>query len=399
MTAGLVAAGITRCAPGGDHATGPQGTTPAGATPVGDTQTSRITAPAAAGVLGANVNQDLDTLNLAELHAVSATWLQAFYLMQNADRGNVADQPGMQKLTTAVEQGYGTVLNLSFPYDNGVPTSGSGAMQVALRRLEKVLAVVMGKVDVLVIGNEPFFESSRQDRATPVINEFYETLAQHTVQYRQQHPEAGKTQIYMGALTSLESLPAAEVAQINRWLDFAKNTPAIAGTDCHPHVASLTDAQRYPSYILPRLRPDQKFLATEFSLVRLYAKHLKDPVSTTFADRYGIPPGTLVWQVGASATQRPFPQAEWNDFLTSSPWFENNKNFMSDTMAYFRDTGRCAMAGWGLFQDAGGAKNVGPDTLPWVFNTMFCPYTCQPGVDGLPGRNVTWAAEFRSLQR
>lgn len=163
-------------------------------------------------------------------------------------------------------------------------------------------------------------------------------------------------------------------------------------------MASLSDGELYPNYILPRLRPDQKFLATEFSLVRLYAQHLKDPGSNNFADRYGFRRGTLVWQVGKSAIQHPFPQAEWNDFLTSCPWFENNKNFMSDIMTYFRNTGRCAMAGWGLFQDAGGAKCFGPNSLPWVFNTIFCPYTCQQGVDGLPGRNVNWIAEFRSLQ-
>jgi hypothetical protein len=404
MAAGLTAAGITGCAPGGRTAvfSGATDSAPATdsvpATPGDKSPASQVTAPPPAGVLGANVNQDLDSLDFAELQAVSATWLRAFYLMQNADQGNVADQAGIRKLTTAIDQGYGTVLNLSFPYDQGVPTSGSSAMQVALQRLDKVLAVVMGKVDILVIGNEPFFESSKADRTTPVINEFYEALAQHAIGYRQ-HQASSRTQIYMGALTSLESPPAGELPQINRWLDFAKNTPAIAGTDCHPHVASLSDGELYPNYILPRLRPDQKFLATEFSLVRLYGKHLKDPVSNSFASRYGIPRGTLVWQVGKSAIQHPFPQAEWNAFLTSSPWFENNKSFMSDIMGYFRGTNRCAVAGWGLFQDVGGAKSFGPTGLPWVFNTIFCPYTVTQGADGLPGRNVTWATEFRSLQK
>lgn len=113
--AGLAAAGMTGCVPGGGSAAGPNGaktasgaTDPVRGTAVDDAQASRVTAPAPVGVLGANVNQDLNTLNFAELRAVSATWLRGFYLMQNADQGNVADQPGMRKLTTAIKQGYGT---------------------------------------------------------------------------------------------------------------------------------------------------------------------------------------------------------------------------------------------------------------------------------------------------
>lgn len=388
MAAGLATASVAGCDTGGGAATG-----------VGGSPVSRVSAPPPVGVLGANVNQDLDATNFAELENVSATWLRGFYPMQNADQGNVANQPGMRKLGTAVDHGYGTVLNLKFKYDQGLPAAGSGAMNLALARLDKVLAVVMGKVDILVLGNEPFFECGKQDRATPAINEFYEALAQHTIEYRHKHlGSSAKTQIYMGALTTLEHPQNSEVAQIARWLDFVKNNPSIAGTDCHPHVASLADGQKYLDYVLPRMRPDQKFLATEFSLVKLWKDHLKDPIPTEFADRYRMPRGTLVWQAVQDSIEHLFPQRKWNEFLLSSSWFADNQGCMSDMVAAFRNTGRCAVAAYGITQDAGAVKGFGPNKTPWVFNSIFCPLTVQKGADGLPGHNVTWIDEFRALQ-
>jgi hypothetical protein len=369
-------------------------------TPAAPGTASRVSAPPAAGVLGANLNQDLATRNFAELRAVSATWLRGFYLMQNADHGDVANQPEIRKLLTAAAQGYGTVLNLKFDYPQGLPVPGSSAMDTVAARVSRVLAVVMGKVDILVIGNEPFFESGKQDRVTTAINRFYETVTQYAVAYRSRSGGTNpKTEIYLGALTGLENPPPDELPQITRWLDFARNDTAIAGTDCHPHVASLADARRYPDYILPRLRPDQKFLATEFSLVRLYEQHLSDPVATPFTERYRIPRGRLVWQVVQDAIRNPFPQDKWNDFLSACPWFAGNSTFMSDAVRYFRNGGRCAVAGWGLAQDAGAVADFGPDKLPWVFNSLFCPHTVQQGTDGLPGQNVTWTEEFRTLQQ
>src|SRR3546814_2124158 len=43
--------------------------------------------------------------------------------------------------------------------------------------------LVMGKVDILVIGNEPYFETREQDRDLD-LNAFYETMAGRIIAYR-----------------------------------------------------------------------------------------------------------------------------------------------------------------------------------------------------------------------
>jgi len=80
-------------------------------------------------------------------------------------------------------------------------------------------------------------------------------------------------------------------------MQFVRGTPSIAGTDIHPHLPDPRDGRYYLDYILPRTRPDQTFLATEFSLAPFFQQHLTDPVSPAFATRCHVPPRTPVWQV------------------------------------------------------------------------------------------------------
>jgi hypothetical protein len=358
---------------------------------------TRVTAPPANGVLGANFNGDPRSMNFAELQNVSATWLRGFIPTSDVDQDAPENQPPIQTLLTASGSGYGTVLSLKFPYFNQpIPTPGSPAMATELGRLDKVLPVVMNKVDILGIGNEPFIETQRKDWDR--INAFYETLAQHVIDYRDKHfGTTCKTQLYMGALNHLDQ-PDWRTPATERWMTFVRNTPSIAGTDIHPHLPEPGADQAYLDYVLPRMRADQKFLATEFSLVLFWQKHLNDPVSTEFAARYGVQRGVPVWQVIKDAIDHPFPQQKWDDFLAMTPWFEGNKNYLQDQVQKFRKTGRLAVATYGVGQDAAMVDKFGPKSTPWLLNSLFCPHTVQPGRDGLPGRNTTWVDEFRALQ-
>lgn len=319
--------------------------------------------------------------------------------MPDADHGAVAGQPVIRTLLAAGARGYRTVLSLKFPYfTEPVPTPGSPAMATALRRLADALPVVMGKVDILVVGNEPFIECLANDRDTNQLNVFYETMARHVIAYREQNGSPNrKTTLYMGALNHLD-LPAWRTAATDRWMAYVRGTPALDGVDIHPHLPDVAAGQAYLDYILPRLRSDQTFLATEFSLVLFWRKHPRDPVSREFTARYGLPSGTLVWQVIKDAIQHPFSQQKWNDFLSMSPWFANNRDFLRDQVEKFRATGRLAVATYGVTQDAAMVSHFGPDSTPWLLDSLFCPYTVQSGAHGLPGRTLPWTEEFRALQ-
>lgn len=350
------------------------------------------------GVLGANFNGDPVVMTVPELQAIGATWIRGFFALPDADRGDPAQQPAIRSLLSA--DGYGTVLSLKFPYsDRPLPAPGSAELVTAQRRMDAVLAAVMDKVDILVIGNEPFIESRAADHDDR-LNVFYEGMAQRAIAYRDTHFGAGsRTTIYMGALNHLDE-PSWRTPATERWMRFVRDTAAIAGTDIHPHLPAPGADQHYLDYILPRMRPDQTFLATEFSLVLFFRAQLRKPVAVEYASKYGLQKGAPAWQAIRSALEHPVPQQQWDDFFAMTPWLDENRNFLTDQVGRFRSTGKLAVATYGIGQDtAMSATSFGPGSPPWVLNSMFCQHTVQRAADGLPGRNAWWTEEFQALQR
>ncbi|MEV6128368.1 hypothetical protein AB0M05_16275 [Streptomyces violaceusniger] len=351
------------------------------------------------GALGANFNEDPDSVTFGELRELSASWLRGFVPMPEVT-ADASQQRAIAKLLDAHHQGYGTVLSLKFPYNHRpIPRPGSSAMDKELARVDRVLHAVLDTVDVLGIGNEPFIESLPEDRRSGAMNTFYETVAEHIIAYRKKHfPARCRTHLYMGALNHLDK-PDGQTAATDRWLSFTRRTPEIEGVDIHPHVAAPQRVQPYLDYILPRLRDGQKFLVTEFSLVQLWKLHLKDKIPARFASRYHLPPDTLVWQVIKEAVEHPFPEEKWRDFLAMSPWFENNKHFLRDQVGHFRDTGRLAVATYGVTQGAAMTENFGPDKQPWLLNSLYANRTVERAEDGSPAHNYGFFDDFRALQR
>lgn len=333
------------------------------------------------GALGANFNQDLARLDYGELSIARAHWVRGFFSVPDADRSDVAEQDSVRVLLDAHRRGYGTILSLKFPLgQDEMPAPDSARMSLWLARVEKVLPAVMGRIDVLEVGNEPFIESREEDRGQ-ALNLFYETITRRVIKHRDQHQHGGvSTRIYMGALNRLD-LEENLTPAVERWMRFVRDTPQVDGVDIHPHVP---DADRIPAfldYILPRLRSDQKFLVTEFSLVWRWQKHLTDHVSKEFCSRFGYPSKTRVWQVIDDAINHPFSQRKWDAFLQSSSWFESS--FISDQLRRFRATGRLAVATYGFRKDDLMIKDWGPEKAPWLLNSVIAPHTVRSGPHGV----------------
>ncbi|MET8472097.1 hypothetical protein ABZY90_04480 [Streptomyces sp. NPDC006422] len=354
------------------------------------------------GALGVNFNEDPTGLGPAQLQALSATWVRGFAPMTPGDLdGDVTQQRAIKALLAAHGDGRKTILSLKFPYALGptkgpLPTPGSAELKDLLALVDRVLAAVVGKVDILTIGNEPFLETLPEER-DKTLNVFYETLARHVIDFRARHGGSGSgTSLYMGALNNLDD-PAGRTPATERWMRFVHRTPELAGVDIHPHVTSLQNAAKFVNYVLPQLRQDQKFLATEFSLVQFWKAHMADPVSPRFAERYDVDPGRKVWQVIGDAIEEPFPQEKWNDFVSLTQWFDDSRNYLTEQMKAFRDTGKLAVATYGGLQIESMASHWGADKTPWILNPLYANRTVRPGANGALGRNV-WFDQFKTLQ-
>ncbi|HEU4962100.1 MAG TPA: hypothetical protein VFT56_17050 [Sphingomonas sp.] len=349
------------------------------------------------GALGANFNEHYEDVDFAQLRRANDHWIRGFLPMPQVDLGNPGAHPAIATTLEAERQGFATILTLKFPMKKtGIPRAGTPAFERALSAVDAVLPLTVGKVDILEIGNEPFIESpkSQQNR---VLNDFYEAMARRVIAYRAQHcPGACRTRLFMGALNRLNN-PAWRTAATDRWLAFVRETPEIAGVDIHPHIRSLDESKAFLDYVLPRLRPDQKFIATEFSLVWYWRQHLDDLVPASFAARYDVPANTKIWQEIAEAIAKPVPQREWDDLLTASPWFSAQRNYLADQVAMFRRTGRLAVATYGFKQGGSMTRRFGPDSVPWLLNSVIASRTVRPAADGKAGTNPYWFDAFRIL--
>lgn len=353
----------------------------------------------AQGAIGANYNEHFEDVDWRDLEKADAQWVRLFLPMPQVDRAGAAEHGAIKTILAARDRGYKTILTLKYPYNRvPFPKVDSAEFERQLARTDAVLPLVMGKVDMLVIGNEPFIESRKQDWNAN-FNAFYERLAKRVIDYRAQHCGADcRTRLYMGALNHLER-PAWRTATTERWLAFVKATPEIDGVNIHPHIRAIEESKPFLDYILPRMRPDQKFIATEFSLVWWWQANMKGTVPAAFADKYGASRDARNWQIIKAALETPFPKTQWDEFLAQSPWFESRKHYLANQMKIFRDTGRLAVATYGFKQGSSMSAAWGPEKTPWLLNSVYAGRTIRPNADGSAAPNYAWIDDFKALQQ
>jgi hypothetical protein len=125
--------------------------------------------------------------------------------------------------------------------------------------------------------------------------------------------------------------------------------------------------------------------------------HLGDRIPASFAQRDRVSPQTPIWQAIDDAITKPFPQAKWNDLLAASPWFATQRNYLTDQMAMFRQTGRLAVATYGFKQGSSMTRHFSARSVPWLLNSVIASRTVQAPAGGRDPTNPYWYDEFRAL--
>jgi hypothetical protein len=346
------------------------------------------------GALGANFNEQLAFLRIDELLMTRTEWVRGFFPMPWLNPAEPLGHEALQALTRVKEAGLKTILSLSFPFgDAAIPTLGTDELEVQLERVRTLVPALDGIVDILVIGNEPFLQTRPEDR-NQRLNQFYEAVANEVIGIG---PWAQAGALYMGAFNRLD-LPEYRTPDAERWMQFVRETPEIAGVDIHPHLPHAELAQEFLDFILPRMRPDQTFLVTEFSIVWHWQAHFTDAIDPDFATEYGYPPETTVWQVVAEAARQPFAPEKWLAFVDSCDWIQSQRDFLRDQMALYRNTGRLAVATYGFRHQEDMVSDMSAAKVPWLFNSIFPALTVHQSDDGTPTAGH-WFDSYRELQQ
>ncbi|KAJ5975142.1 hypothetical protein N7481_008849 [Penicillium waksmanii] len=349
------------------------------------------------GALGANYNEKLIWIKHDELRRVNAKWIRGFIDMHQIDSHHQDQDPNMKALFRAIDAGFNAILSLKWNYTSlDFPASGSSELAAELNVLDRLLPLVLGKVDILVIGNEPFIEA-KLDQKNEHLNVFYETMARAVIEFRQKHDDTMKTRLYMGALNRLD-LPSKHTSEIERFLHFIAVTPELDGVDIHPHMMTFDGHRSMLEYCLARIRPEQTFLATEFTMVWHWKAHMNDTVSSEFCAKYGLSPSTKNHEIISVAMQNPWPLEQWKEYLFNEPWYMQYQNFITDAMRLYRSTGRLAVATYSLCPMRMRKLPLKHDDTPWMLNGVYAPSTVRLREDGSRCENFPWAEEFRRAQ-
>ncbi|KAJ5692912.1 hypothetical protein N7462_002335 [Penicillium macrosclerotiorum] len=349
------------------------------------------------GALGVNYNESLTWIHHDEIKQVGAQWVRGFVDMHQVDSSHAEEDPNIKALFSVADAGCKTILSFKWAYPNAeFPEPGSPNHATELERLDRLLQIVMGKVDILVIGNEPFIEAQQTDER---LNVFYESLANFFINFRNTHnnlPVA--TRLYMGALNRLD-LPVKRTPAIERFLSFIASKPELDGVDLHMHMPNIAAHKAMVNYALSKIRPDQTFLATEFSMIWHWKNHISDEASIYFCEKYGFSPGVKVYQVINAAFQTPMPYAQWEDFLRHEPWYMEYQNFMANTMNIYKATKKLHVATYALSPMRNRKRPLLAIDTPWMLNGLYSPSTVQLNQDGSRHLNFPWGEEFRKLQK
>lgn len=349
------------------------------------------------GALGLNYNERLVWMDHREVRRIGANWIRGFVDMHQMDSSHPSQDRNIKALLGAIDAGVKTILSLKWDYTKqDFPTAGTPELATELQVLDRLLRVVMGRVDILVIGNEPFIEA-KPAQCGERLNVFYETLANAVIGFRNAQGDAAmSTRLYVGALNRLD-LPVKRNPAIERMLRFIASKPELDGVDLHPHMMTFAGHKSMVDYTLERIRPDQTFLATEFTMIWHWKKHMGDVASAHFRTRYGLPDDTKVYQVIDSAISKPMPFVQWRDFLSHEPWYMEHQHFISAAMKLYRGTGRLAVATYPYCPMRDRKLPFQAADTPWLLNGVYVPSTVQREQGEPRHENFPWADEFHRM--
>ncbi|MCM8568301.1 hypothetical protein NE848_02860 [Gramella jeungdoensis] len=349
--------------------------------------------------LGVNFNEQLNYIDNDRLLALKTTWVRGFldYFRYYEDPSLLNTDDKITKYLTLHTYGFKTVLNIKFLYRNrDYPEQNSAEMQNQMDFLEDLLDRVWDKTDIIVVGNEPIIETDPEDRNDSMFN-YYVEAANTVKNYADAN---GDKPIFFGAFDNMYQSNRQDLQVVNDLLTFSSTTPWIAGVDMHIHHSSTEQMVDALDYVNARIRSDQKIMVTEFSLKKHFKNQLTGIIPEAFASEYGFSADLQNYEYIDYALKNQVEREQWVDFLSQSPWFENRKNYLSNSFYdVFSTYDKFFMAAYAFRQSFPFNANFTANTDPWILNGMYANRTVEPDPDtGQFQFNYAWPEDFISIQ-
>jgi hypothetical protein len=351
--------------------------------------------------LGVNYNEQFPFVDFNDLERSKTTWVRGFidFFQMYENPSALHSDERIIKYLSLKPNGYSTILNIKWNFKaraESFPAEGSVTLKLYLGFLEQLLEKVWLQTDILVIGNEPFIETSAEEKDQRLVD-FYKAVAATVKKFREK--QSGHfVPVFVGALNNLYD-PAWRTEATKSLMEYANGDPGIAGIDLHIHHASMDQMKSALQYAAGQMRENQKILITEFSLMKHWRAQLNNPISESFASQYQLDPAMRNYQYIDLALKNPRQATEWYNYLKASNWFESRKHYLQEAFALMTAEPRFLIATYAIRQSYPYNQDFTPTTDPWILNSLFANRTLIPDpAYGWNQPNYAFIEDFISIQ-
>ena len=308
-----------------------------------------------ATVLGANLNGRPRGLRDAPglIAASETTWVRAFLdVRRKLSSGRApADDPDVLALReVAREQDCRLVVSLKWDFSGvwgdkppvNVPPPGSSDERELFRCASRYLEAIGVPIDVVVLGNEPMWETLDEDIRVddPPVVRFTRDLKDYLVE----HGDHGDPSYLVGAFNRAhrDDVRERQFSQFYRGaFDLVREDDGIDGIDLHIHYDSFAEAERAVA-VAREAFPEEMITVTEISPVWRYERNVNTPIARfeageRFAREHGLPDGMTAVEYFEYAKRDPRPSEEVADFYAAMPWY--NVDHLVDVYTLFAEYG------------------------------------------------------------
>ena len=340
--------------------------------------------------LGGNVNERFHWATQPILDQTHTTWVRGFIPASEFISGkrSYESDPGLRSLKAAADSGHKIVLTIKWDSEKKgefgrIPTPDSKEEKAAFAFADHLLDATAGKVSVLVLINELSIDTLPQDLAAdasghvPMI-EFLKRLAAHIAAEHRTAADGAPLPLFAGGMTRLDK-PATQNAPATRaMIAWINSDPRITGADFHMHQPDMATTEVALDF-MHRAVPNKPLMVTEMSLVWKWKQHMEDRIAAShagaeFCKKYGLQDRTTVAEFLNAAFQRPVPEAEWQEFLASQPWFEGH--YLAELVPLMQSHG-VKIATYALTWNPNPAeadhRPITTQTVPWFLNQLLVP--------------------------
>lgn len=345
--------------------------------------------PAGDPIIGANLNGRPHRLgnNLELIEASNTSWVRAFLDVRKMLETGIhpKNDPEIVALRRAARMG-GCRLIVSLKWDfkaswgdkepRNVPRSDSSHERELCRYAWRCLSSIGAPVDVVVLGNEPMWETRQEDIKVeePPIVRFTRAVKDQLVQLG----DLGEPKYLVGAFNRAhnDNTRNRQFPHFYRGMfDLVREDEDVDGIDLHIHYDEFAEAEDTVAFAREKV-PDGMITVTEFSPVWRYDRNKNTPIAgfeagEQFAIDHDLPAGMTPVEYFEDAKRDPRPPGELADFYDAMPWY--NVNHIKDVHALFADYD-VSLGTVGFMQDPGMRNDDWTaNWQPFHINFLFQP--------------------------